>query len=165
MFHRHIESFPKQGILYIRVATRSDNGLRATSMVKAVLALLFKSFLTCVENYCILHVLVTRLIKSARSWSFVCLLILTWSRNIEFQTLTEECLVEMESRWSCIEANFFTDHNLVIRGPCLLLPITFLISMSSLTSSTIIKSSTCKTNVPSLFILHGHFLPRVLITR
>ena len=99
MFHRHVEALLDHRVLVVDVRSRSHNWMRACSLVNSLSHCFgLEAFLTCVENYCILQVLISRLIESLRSLWHLLVLIKARAWHLKFQRLTIEDLIIIEAR-------------------------------------------------------------------
>lgn len=118
-------------------------------MVKTVLALCFESTFARVENDSTSHAFCARLVESL--WSFIfcerSLRVLTWSRNVCFETCSEKCLIHVEPRRCCFETNSFSTHHFKVLGSDLVCPAFISIKVCDLLVSP-----------KDYFIVHFEFL-------
>ena len=112
MFHRHVVALFYQCVFRLNITTWANNWLCRADMVHSVGSLslepwsfwLDASILVCFRSL------------------FLCLLVLSRSWHIKFQTVAKECLIEIKSCWSAIETDFFTESSLNIFSSRLFLP-------------------------------------------
>ena len=104
----------------------------------AVLSLVLEPALTGIENNSILKVFVSWLTESSRTnglsvstLDLQIFIILPWAWYFQFQTLSVEDLVGVESRRGTIETDLLTREGLVVSGSHLLGPLRALIQASN----------------------------------
>lgn len=121
-------------------------------MVETGLPLLLKAFLRCAKHHAHICILVSRLVKSARSLlERVPLPVLARARNLEFQTLPVENLIEVKARRCGIKSNFLASSLLKIARSRLPSPFAVSVRRVAETGNLVFNSH-------SLLVLEHHLV-------
>ena len=129
MFHRHVVALLDHRV-FIRNVGSWPNVLVRTGLIDiTILTLVLKATLASVEHDSILEMLVPRLTEGPwsahpiSSCNLQLIIILSRSWHLQFEALSVEDLMRVETRGSAIEANLLAREGFIISGSHLLCPL------------------------------------------
>lgn len=113
-----------------------------------------------VEHHRVLEILVAWLREgggtgAVASWQHCLVFVLAGSGDVELQTLSKVCLVEVEAWRSAVEANLLSNLLLEIRSTSLLNPLT-------LTVRVVLETGCLVLNTKLILVLHDNFTVKCL---
>lgn len=124
MLHRHVEALFDKRVFCVDVAARANDGLRATRVVNAAVALRTESLFARIEDDVVLQVLAPCLVHRLRSLAVWLLVgVQAWAGDIKLETLAVEDLIVVEAGGGCVEPDSLARYSFVVRRPhAVLLP-------------------------------------------
>ena len=117
VLHGHVVALFDEAVVCIDIAAWSNDRLRSSWVIDTCRSLGSESLLACVEYHCVLEMFIPRLthrLRSALFWSSFGLLVKSWSRDFELETLSIEYLIVVKSRWRGVKTNSFASNCLIV---------------------------------------------------